>query len=46
MIVAGVWTGVEFSNLKNSRTRIQKFWNRTGVESEKMTPATSDINEK
>ena len=35
MIVARVWTGVGFSNLKNSRTRmrtrIQKFWNRSGV---------------
>jgi len=31
MIVAGVWTGVGFSNLKNCRTRIQKFWNRSGV---------------
>jgi len=31
MIVAGVWTGVGFSNLKNSRTRIQKFWNRSGI---------------
>ena len=34
MIVAGVWTGVGFLNLKNSRTRIQsrihKFWNRSG----------------
>jgi len=27
MIVAGVG----FSNLKNCRTRIQKFWNRSGV---------------
>jgi len=35
MIVAGVWTGVGFSNLKNSptriRTRILKYWNRSGV---------------
>jgi len=31
MIVAGVWTGVGFSNLKNSQTRIQKFWNRSRV---------------
>jgi len=31
MIVAGVWTRVGFSNLKNSRTRIKKFWNRSGV---------------
>ena len=31
MIVAGVWTGVGFSNLKNCRTRIEKFWNRSGV---------------
>jgi len=31
MIVGGVWTGVGFSNLKNSRTRIQKFWNRSGI---------------
>jgi len=35
MIVAGFWTGVGFSNLKNCRTRIrtriQKFWNRSGV---------------
>jgi len=35
MIVAGVWTGVGFSNLKNCltriRTRIPKFWNRSGV---------------
>jgi len=31
MIVAGVWAGVGFSNLKNCRTRIQKFWNRSGV---------------
>jgi len=29
MIEAGVWTGV--SNLKNCRTRISKFWNRSGV---------------
>jgi len=29
MIVAGVWTGVGFSNLKNCR--IQKCWNRSGV---------------
>ena len=46
MIVAGVWTGVGFSNLKNC-------WNRTGPgfqnfgtgaesESEKVTPATFD----
>jgi len=43
MIVTGVWTGVAFSNLKNSRSRIQhriqKF--ETGAESEKVTPATS-----
>ena len=26
--VAGVWTGVGFSNLKNFRIRIQKFYNR------------------
>ena len=35
MIVAGVWTCVGFSNLKNCRTwirtRIQKFWNKSGV---------------
>jgi len=35
MIVAGDWTGVGFSNLENSRMRIQipiqKFWNRSGV---------------
>ena len=35
MIVAGVWTGVGLSNLKNSQTpvrsRIQTFWNRSGV---------------
>jgi len=31
MIVAGVWTGVGFSNLKSIRTRIKKFWNRNGV---------------
>jgi len=35
MIVAGVWTGVGFSNSKNwrtwFRTRIPKFWNRNGV---------------
>ena len=43
MIVAGVWTGVGFSNLKNNCTRIQKFWNMSGVESEKMTPATSEV---
>ena len=32
LTVAGVWTGVGFSNLKNCRTRIrtQKFWNRSG----------------
>ena len=30
MIVAGVWTGVGFANLKYSWTRIQKFWNRSG----------------
>jgi len=33
MIVAGVWAGIGFSNLKNSRNRagIQKFWNKSGV---------------
>ena len=31
MIVIEVWTGVGFSNLKNFRTWIQKFWNRSGV---------------
>jgi len=31
MIVARVWTGVGFSNWKNFRNRIQKFWNRSGV---------------
>jgi len=33
MIVAGVWTGVGMSNMKNYRTRIkvQKYWNRSGV---------------
>jgi len=35
MIVAGVGTGVGFSNLENSRTQIrtgiQKFWDRSGV---------------
>ena len=31
MIVAGVWTGVGFSILKNCRTRIKKLWNRIGV---------------
>ena len=31
MIVTGVWTGVGFSILKNCRTEIQKFWNRSGV---------------
>jgi len=33
MIVAGVWTRVGFSNLKNCRSRIQnqKFWNRSGI---------------
>jgi len=31
MIVAGVGTRVGFSNLKTCRTRIQKFWNRSGV---------------
>ena len=31
MIVAGVWTGVGFSNFKNSRTRIHKFWNWSGI---------------
>jgi len=31
IIAAGVWTGVGFSNLNNCRTRIQKFWNRSGV---------------
>jgi len=31
MIVAGVWTEVGFSNFKNNRTRIQKFWNRSGI---------------
>ena len=33
MIVAGVWTGVGFSNLKNCRTRawIKKFWKMSGV---------------
>ena len=31
IIVTGVWTGVGFSNLKNSRTRIQNIWSRSGV---------------
>jgi len=35
MIVAGVWTGVGFSNLKNCwtriRTRVHKFWNKSRV---------------
>ena len=31
MIVAGVWAGVGFSNLKIFRTQIQTFWNRSGV---------------
>jgi len=33
MMAARVWIGVGFSNLKNFRTqtRIQKFWNRSGV---------------
>jgi len=35
MIIAGVWTRVGFSNLKNWRTRIlteiHTFWNRSGV---------------
>ena len=43
MIVAGVRTGVRFSNFKNCRNRIQKFWNRSQAESEKVTPATSAI---
>jgi len=30
-LVVGIWTGVGVSNLKNSRTRIQKFWDRSGV---------------
>jgi len=30
-MVAGVWTGLGFSNWKNFRTRIQKFWDRSGV---------------
>ena len=32
-MVAGVWTGIRFSNLKNFRTRIRikNFWNRSGV---------------
>jgi len=49
MIAAGVWTGVGFSNLKNCRTRIEKFWNRSGVGVWKSdsghlcrTPATSN----
>jgi len=42
MIVAGVLTGVGFSNLKNFRTRIKKFWNKRRGESEKVTPAASD----
>ena len=31
MTVTAVWTGVRFSNLKDCRTRIKKFWNRSGV---------------
>jgi len=30
-MVAGVWTGLGFSNWINFRTRIQKFWDRSGV---------------
>jgi len=37
MIVAGVWTGVGFSNLKNCRTRIQNFGTGAEWESEKVT---------
>ena len=48
MIVAGVSTGVGFSNLKNCRTRIQtrmqNFGTGTESESEKVTPATSDYS--
>jgi len=44
MIVAGVSTGAGFSNLKNCRTRIRKFWKRTESESEKVTPATSRMD--
>ena len=44
MIVTGVWTGVGFSNLKNSRTWLKNF--ETGAESisGKVTPATSCLN--
>jgi len=44
-MVAGVWTGVGCSKLKNCRTRIRYKIFVTGAESEseKVTPATSDI---
>ena len=44
MIVAGVWTGVGFSNLKNSRPGFKNF--ETGAESvsQKVTPITSGLN--
>jgi len=42
-IVAAVETRVEFSNLKNSRTRIQEFLNRSGVGSETVPPAASAL---
>jgi len=38
-MVAGVWTGVGFSNYKILLTRIPKFG--TGADSENVTPATS-----
>jgi len=40
MIVAGVWTGVGFSNLKISGPGFKIFG--TGAESEKVTPATCE----
>ena len=45
MIAAWVWTGVRFSNLKNSRTGsgpgFKKFGTGAESESEKVTPANS-----
>jgi len=43
MIVAGVRTGVGFSNLKNSRTGFKHFGTGAESESEKVTPPTSGV---
>jgi len=46
MIVDEVWTGVGLSNLKNFRIRpgFKNFWTGAELESEKVTPPTSDMS--